>query len=301
LTTRTVRFCFALPFALGTALLLSPVLQAQKPAGGTGASRSQPVARGPVVEVDRNDSNDTRREFETLVRAFPPDVMRVLKLDPSLLDNQEYLSPYPGLSDFLQQHPEIRHNPGFFFQNVSGPTEIQTVEQQFAQARIQMWNDVLSGVAAFAVFLVVTAAVLWLTKLIVEQRRWNRISKIQADAHNKLLDKFATNEDLVAYIQTPAGRRFLESAPIPLHEAPPSIGAPYSRILWSLQAGVVLILAGLGMLLAAGRLPEDPRQFLSVLGVLTVALGAGFATSAGAAFVLSRRLGLFDKPSTDHA
>ena len=46
-------------------------------------------------------------------------------------------------------------------------------------------------------------------------RRWSRLSKIQTDVHNKLLDRFTSNEDLLAYIQTPVGRKFLESAPIP--------------------------------------------------------------------------------------
>ena len=44
---------------------------------------------------------------------------------------------------------------------------------------------------------------------------------MQYQVHNKLLDRFTSNEDLLAYVQTPAGRRFLESAPIPLQDEAP--------------------------------------------------------------------------------
>ena len=54
------------------------------------------------------------------------------------------------------------------------------------------------------------------------------------------MDRFTANEDLLAYMQTPAAQRFLESAPLSLEAPSRPVGAPLSRILWSVQVGVVL-------------------------------------------------------------
>jgi hypothetical protein len=122
---------------------------------------------------------------------------------------------------------------------------------------------------------------------------------VQTEVHNKLLDRFTSNEDLLAYIQTPAGRRFLESAPIPT-ESPRSIGAPLGRILWSIQAGAVLTVAGLGLQVVSARSIDEVAQPLSAVGIVVLAIGLGFGVSALLAYVLSRRLGLVG-PSTDTA
>jgi hypothetical protein len=116
------------------------------------------------------------------------------------------------------------------------------------------------------------------------------------------MDRFSSNDELLTYVQTPSGRRFLESGPSPLQEEQPrTIGAPFARILWSVQIGVVLLVGGLGLLYVSARTFEEAKEFFFICGVLGMALGAGFAVSAAASYVLSRKLGLFDKPTTDHA
>ena len=67
-----------------------------------------------------------------------------------------------------------------------------------------------------------------------------------------------------------------------------------SRILWSVQIGVVLFAGGLGLLFVSNRVLEEVAQPLFSIGVLALAVGAGFVVSAGASFLLSRRLGLFE-------
>ena len=78
-----------------------------------------------------------------------------------------------------------------------------------------MWRDTIQGFTIGTVVLAVVTGVVWLIKTLVDYRRWSRLSKIQTEVHNKVLDRMQSNEDLLAYIQTPAGRRFLESTPIP--------------------------------------------------------------------------------------
>jgi hypothetical protein len=106
-----------------------------------------------------------------------------------------------------------------------------------------------------------------------------------------VLDRMQSNEDLLAYIQTPAGKRFLESAPIPM-DSPRSIGAPLGRILWSAQAGAVLTVLGIGIEVVSSKAIEDVAPPLAAMGAVVIALGIGFLVSAALAYFLTRRFGL---------
>jgi hypothetical protein len=168
--------------------------------------------------------------------------------------------------------------------------------------RLQMIEDTIQGLAAFTAFVIGLTTLGWLIRTVLDQRRWNRLSKIQAEVHSKLMDRFSSNDELLTYVQTPSGKRFLESGPSPLPETPRStVAAPFSRILWSAQLGIVLLVTGLGLLFVSGRTFEEARDFFFICGCLTIALGAGFTVSAGASYLLSRKLGLFDPPAADHA
>ena len=123
------------------------------------------------------------------------------------------------------------------------------------------------------------------------------MAKLQADVHTKLLDRFTANEDLLAYIQSPAGAKFLESSPIALDAAPRSVGAPLGRILWSVQGGVVLMAGGVGLQVVSSQVTDGASQPLHALGVLGIALGVGFVISAIVSYVISQRLGLIE-PAT---
>ena len=138
----------------------------------------------------------------------------------------------------------------------------------------------------------VTSTLIWLIKTLIDYRRWARLSKVQADVHNKVLDRFANNEEVLTYVQTPAGRRFLESAPITLDPAGPAIAAPLRRILWAIEAGCVILAGGIGLQFVSGRVPREISPMVFALGVLGVALGIGFVVAAGVSFFISKRLGL---------
>ena len=67
-----------------------------------------PAVAPPTVVTDSQDAQQTRKALDELLKRYPPTLGRVLKLDPMLLENPAYLSPYPGLAAFLAQHPEDR-------------------------------------------------------------------------------------------------------------------------------------------------------------------------------------------------
>ena len=133
----------------------------------------------------------------------------------------------------------------------------------------------------------------WSFKKLVDHRRWLRMSKIQTDAHSKVFDRLSSNEDLLAYIQSPAGQNFLESAPLPM-EGPHSIGAPIGRILFSAQAGTVVTFVGFALVFANNRLasadsrlPHQAAPFLFMVGIVALAVGVGFLVSSGIAYAVA--------------
>jgi hypothetical protein len=267
---------------------------APSPGRPAAVERAQAGASPSSTFTEDADARETREKLEALFEKCPPTFAGVLKLDPTLLSNSAYLAPYPALAAFLAQHPEVAHNPSYFLSNVR--TQYMHEPRSEREQAYEIMGGVLAGGAAFFVFVTVIAALGWLIRTIINYRRWNRLSKTQTDVHTKLLDRLTQNEDLMAYMQSSAGKRFLESAPIPLDSDTRPIAAPVSRILWSLQAGVVLLVFGIGLFMLSGKLITEVATAMMVFGVMGVALGAGFIISAAAAYIASRQLGLLDLP-----
>jgi hypothetical protein len=264
------------------------------------ATQPEPSQPGSTREFGAReiDAQTTRQQLMEVLRKHPPSVAHVIKLDPSLMRNESYLAAYPGLKDFLAQHPHIPQNADYYLAQFDVDRRIWDPRNP----RMEIVESTITGVTVFASCVTVVGVLIWFFKTILDQRRWSRLSKIQAEVHSKLMDRFSSNDELLTYVQTPSGRRFLESGPSPLQEEQPrTIGAPFARILWSVQIGVVLLVGGLGLLYVSARTFEEAKEFFFICGVLGMALGAGFAVSAAASYVLSRKLGLFDKPTTDHA
>ena len=214
----------------------------------------------------------------------------MLRLDPSCPPNDAYLTTYPALGAFLAQHPEVAHNPAYFV----GSQNVRSWNDNTPQMEaIRMWQDLAQNVAIVAVVLTITSAFVWLIRLLLDYRKWLRLSKTQTEVHTKLLDRFASNDDLLAYIDMLSGRRFLDSAPITLDSEPArTISAPINRILWSVQVGIILAAGAAGLMFVSGRQMPEIGQPMSALGSIGMALGAGFVVSALISYLLSKRLGL---------
>ena len=118
-----------------------------------------------------------------------------------------------------------------------------------------------------------------------------KTAKLQAGVQTKLLEKFGSGQELLAYIQSDAGKRFTESLTM-------EQWTPYGRILGATQAGVILILLGLALLFLRGRVSGGDEGFL-VSGTIILSLGVGFGLSAALSFFLSKSLGLLSE-STAH-
>ncbi len=280
---------------MAAALVLVPVAQERVQA------QQAPQATSGVSADAQQSAEQTRNEFRQLLRQFPPSLGRVLLLDPTLLTNRAYLEPYPALLQFLTAHPQVARDPGYFLGHLadSGPwVEPQLRDPAIATQReaINAWRSMFSSMTTFAVFVVILGTLSWLIKYIVDHRRWLRATKTQSEVHAKLLERMTTTDDLKAYMDSEAGQRFLQASPLALESAnQQSVGAPFSRILWSVQVGVVLIALGVGFLVVRRGMSGEVTQFIGAWGTLAIALGVGFAISAAASYVISSKLGLLDQ------
>ena len=246
----------------------------------------------------RRPTAQSRRgnRLQQLLRQHPPAVGEVLQRDPALLDSSGLpgsLSGAPGISPAASRrsHGIRRYFLGNFEYHEPGPRD----------RSLEMFQVILAGTGFAAGVSAFLGVFVWLVRSIIDHRRWLRLSRTQAEVHTKLLDRLTTNEDLLSYIQSPAGRRFLESAPITLEQEPRLTGAPVSRIIWSLQAGLVLAALGSGFWFVQRNVSPDAAEGFFIIGVLAFALGVGFTASAVLAYVVSARLGLVPRPKAGEA
>jgi hypothetical protein len=294
------------------ALLPGGWLSAQSKAQRSGQAASSTAASDQELAA-------TRLQLYKLLR-MSPKLTTVIARDPSLLSDREYVDRNnPQLAQFLQEHPEIARNPEFYlFANPSdengenqelgsGRRELlveravwpELSERERQVVREQSWQRSRGDTGdfmAFAAFAFVLGALLWLTRVWMQNRRWGKIFKVQTDTYSKLLEKFSTstNEELLAYVRSDTGKRFLESASMPLNlESSPQMGGLVSRVMGSLQLGIVLTLVGIGLLAVRNRI-GDPAPLL-IFGILGLTLGLGFIISAGFSFALGKHLKLLPK------
>jgi len=88
-------------------------------------SQTQPQAQSqtqsqPSTQPTKADRDITRRELHNLDQYLDkhPEVSKELRKDPSLINNQEWVSKHPELQEWLKNHPhasaELREHPKAF-------------------------------------------------------------------------------------------------------------------------------------------------------------------------------------------
>ncbi len=298
------RILSRLPSAITASAILFAALAAAQSRPATPPPAAAPMA---APAPNERDVASAQSELIKLLR-LSPTLTTVVSHDPSLLSNQDYVAHNnPQLAAFLATHPEVARNPEFYLFSHLKHEDGQPDE---ALERA-VWPDVyrsqgqpspfgeftrdLSPLLAFACFLV---ALIWMIRVFVENRRWGRIFKLQSEVHGKLIDKFTSNQELALYMDTEAGKRFLEAAPLPVNFEPSQrVPNGVARVLTPLQIGIVLVLLGIGMLSLRHAGPDMDVPML-VFGTVVLMPGIGFIISAGITWVLAARLGLMpDSPA----
>ena len=292
---RTSHVVLAGVLTIGTASPLLAQTQPQ-PAPRPRVAPVPPQGQAPVVVYQNPEEipnfRSVQEQLRRIMEAYPPSLRQVLRLDPSLMQRDDYLAPYPALAAFLQQHPEVVRNPTYFFGEASYERE-----QSDRERVLNVVRNTIDGIGFLAGFLTVISLIYSLLRQAIEYRKWRRQIQIQTDVHSKLLDRMTNNQELLAYIETPAGRRFLEAG-VPLALPATSYSstmAPVTRILWSVQIGVVVVAAGIGFWIARTSIGDaDLASVFQIMGSLAMSVGVGFVVSALLSWALSLRMGLIN-------
>ena len=144
-----------------------------------------------------------------------PTMTAAVAADPSLLADQQYVArSNPELAQFMTSHPDIARNPEFYLFSKLDPSEgrrdkalqrvvwpdLTPVEHGQSQASAVMHDMV--PIILFPVFFL---AFVWVVRIFVDSRRWNRTFKQQSEIHSRLIEKLGTSQELVAYMETEAG------------------------------------------------------------------------------------------------
>ena len=265
-------------------------------------THSTPAPAPNSLQLSKKDVAELQDELLEHLRVSPT-LAEVVAHDPSLLSDLSYVNrSNPELGRFLQEHPDIAQNPDYYlFNNLHGQNEppAETLERklwpQMSQSQTQDYvvaRDLVEGGLPLLAFIAFLGVVLWLTQVLLENRRWNRIFKLQSDVHGKLIERFGTSQEVLTYMNTDAGKRFLEATPIAVGlERGTPVPSPVARVLTPLQVGIVLALLGVGLISLRHSIPGGDAPLLLV-GTVMLMPGLGFIISAGVTWVLARHLGL---------
>jgi len=268
--------------------------------GGVALMAQQGRPAAPAQALNEKDVAATQTELIKLLK-LSPTLTTVVARDPSLLSNQDYVTRNnPQLAQFLAAHPEVARNPEYFlFSHLQAEGQPdQALERAVWPGMVPVqhersgWDELGSNTAPVLALAIFLAAVVWLTRLFIENRRWNRVFKLQSEVHGRLIDKFSSAQELGAYMETDAGRKFLEASPIAVNAEPERrVPQVVARVLTGVQAGTVMVLLGTGCISLRHASTELDVPML-VLGTLVLMPGVGFIISAGVTWLLAARLGL---------
>jgi len=187
-------------------LLCATLASAQTaPARPSAPTRAAVQAQTQAEQVSDRDLEATQKELIRLLK-LSPTLTTVVAHDPTLLSNQDYVSRNnPQLAEFLTAHPEVARNPEFYlFTHVheedGSPDQAleRAVWPELVQPQRDSWSasDVLQPIAVMVSFACFLAALVWLVRQFLENRRWGRIFKLQSEVHGRLIDKFSSNQEL---------------------------------------------------------------------------------------------------------
>jgi hypothetical protein len=140
-------------------------------------------------------------------------------------------------------------------------------------------------ISSIMITLIVSVAGVLRHLLRVRQQRV--VGELRLQMQNRVLDRIERPEQLLEYLGSEQGSRWLE-----VDQGP--AGGAAGRILGSLQVGAVTLLVGLTLFFLQGRFSRDEgvAEVLTLVGAVAAAAGLGFLISALGAFVLGRRWGL---------
>jgi hypothetical protein len=134
----------------------------------------------------------------------------------------------------------------------------------------------------------------WVVHTIVDGMRRRERMRTFTEFYSRLLDRMSSPKDFGDFLQTRGGQRFLDTLSV-------ERGHPIERVLRAIQAGLVLLVLGLGCIAADTQVwwHDHDHGGLRVVGIIIMALGVGFLLSATASFSITKSLGLLKRDLED--
>ena len=127
---------------------------------------------------------------------------------------------------------------------------------------------------------------------VVDGYRRRQQTRVYTEFHSKLLDRIGSAKEFGEFFSTDAGDRFLSAL------SSSDAAAPQLRILRSLQTGLVLLALGIGLFILTDQrnFALDAMDGLIVTATAATAIGAALVVSTAMSYLLSKRMGLIDRP-----
>ena len=111
----------------------------------------------------------------------------------------------------------------------------------------------------------------------------------QTSIRKTLLEKFASAQDLAAFLQTGGGQKFMA-------ELSSGAGSPLQSVLGSIHKGIIATFLGMGFFPLSGGFKESGPAVTGI-GIVLILVGFGFLVSAIITYLLSRWWGLISSHS----
>lgn len=135
------------------------------------------------------------------------------------------------------------------------------------------------------------ATVSFIVWVIVDGFRRRQQAKVFTEFHSKLLDRIGTAKEFGEFFSSDAGQQFLNTL------SSSESGAPQTRILRSLQTGLVLVTLGIAVfiLVTARSFSTEAVDAFVVIATAATAVGTALLISTALSYVLSKRMGLIER------
>lgn len=156
-------------------------------------------------------------------------------------------------------------------------------------------NSLLNTVSAVVIGTAIIICAAWIITSIVTSVKQRANTRTRAEVYNRLIDKFGAAPELVEFLQSDAGLRFIEEHSVDTSQ-------PLMKILSSIRLGVSLALVGGGMLVVGNvwdnTLGKDLYDVISLGGTIVLTAGVGFIIAAVISYKLCKSWGLIPSPET---
>ena len=150
-------------------------------------------------------------------------------------------------------------------------------------------SEVMNSVTALVFGVAIIISVAWIVINVVTALKQRANTRTRAEIYNRLIDKFGTAPEFIAFLQSDAGLKFIEENTV-------QTSVPLTKILASIQRGIILGLPGTGLLVLGnifgGSLGGDLYIVLTVSGTVGMMIGIGFLISAGISYKLCKAWGI---------